>query len=123
MIPGIGHRVAEQPLHRRPGHRQCHSDKGAHQDPRQPNLLDHQVLGTADLGNVHADERQHDRRHVPRRYLNRPKAQRDQRRQQHQPAEQHAANSKANGNAGLAELTHRRRSSGLSQVLPPANLR
>ena len=33
-----------------PATAQRHADEGSHQDPRQPDLLDNEVLGAADLG-------------------------------------------------------------------------
>ena len=46
---GVGHGVAEEPLHRCSGNSQGDADRGPDQYARKPDLFDHELLGAVEL--------------------------------------------------------------------------
>ncbi len=69
MMPGVGHGVTEQTLPRCSGNSQSNADRSANQYEWKPDLLNDELLGAAEPGDVKPEERQHDRGNVADRYM------------------------------------------------------
>ena len=112
-MPGVGHGVAEQPLHRRPGHPQRHSHRRPHDDPRQPDLLDHELFGPSEVRRVEPERGDHDPGDVADGDVDGAEAQGDQAHHDHERQQDRPANRQPGADAKLPIAAQGREPNGL----------
>ena len=115
----IGHRVAEQALHRRPRNAQSHADRRAHDDPRKPDLLDDEPFRTPEVRQFQSEKRQQNGGDVACGNADRPDTQRNEGGRQNQQKEGGAAYRQPGGDPGPAIAAQSGESGCPQQKRPP----